>query len=725
MPASENGAADLVRKILGRKEKNKEIVKEREPSPPTLTPQEEVVPVEVPSIVGSQPSKQSRFSPLDREEKIDDVADLGNMTAADFRKSSEGKFHFEIENLNYIFHLVPASLRAEKKRKGSKWSQPTWPMNTNTNVRPPAMAGLPSSSQNMMPQHFVNPWESNPTVMAMQAQSQMPLVVPQSTSHPILNNKMRTLRLDGTKDHLLRFYNETAVIFNDVGEPHDIKFSAGQSRVVIDDQFSVDLNFNESYKAFFIDGTLHQIKFGSPTRELYIDQHFYECYFNNQPTQIVLNDKLRRVRIEGNAPEVKIGRKRNDLVLGLINVVIDAEAVVPVFLDTSVQYFEFKGKIFTLQFADFFLSVVINNEPFKVEFGGLPKNYTLNGQKHFIRFTGLPDSVNPGRVNMRGMRRTNIFRSCKSPPIIEPLEQDNLDINQLVENNMRGETAPMVTMTNSLPPNVIPGIGNEAQGAPALGVPNLDINDLLKQLVANGIIGGSADSAQAPKPAEVKEKSPERVEEKRKPPPRVEERRNPIIPVLLNRPDTIKKRQHAIVDTLYSGIQCSSCGLRFPPEQTMKYSQHLDWHFRQNRRERDSKRRAHFRKWYYNQADWIKYEEIEDLEDRGELEYESDDQFAYFSKIPEKNFFETQQMESMQMDQGEDSNAARTNAENSAPISCPAGSDDVSRACDMCHDDFEQFFNEETEEWHLRSALKVDDKLYHPICYEDFKVRLW
>lgn len=454
----------------------------------------------------------------------------------------------------------------------------------------------------------------------------MPLVVPQSTSHPVLNNKMRTLRLDGTKDHLLRFYHETAIIFNDVGEPHDIKFSSGQSRVVIDDQYSVDLNFNDTHRTLFIEGTLHQIKFGSPTRELYIDSYFYECYFNNQPTQIVLNDKLRMVRIEGNAPEVKIGRKRNDLVLGLINIVIDAEVMVPVFLDTTVQYFEFKGKIFTLQFADFFLSVVINNDPFKVEFGGLPKNYMLNGQKHFIRFTGLPDNVAPGRVNMRGMRRTNLFRNCKTPPLIEPLEpmmNDNLDITQMVENDMR----VVQPMMSSLPPNVIPGIGHEAQGAPAIGVPNLDINDLLKQLVAKGIIP-QPETSQAAKPKEVKDKSPERVEEPRKIQPRSNqsaEDKRAILQVSLSRPDTIKKRQQAIVDTLYLGIQCSSCGLRFPPEQTMKYSQHLDWHFRQNRRERDSKRRAHFRKWYYNQSDWIKYEEIEDLEDRGEFNDEESD----------------------------------------------------------------------------------------------------
>jgi pre-mRNA cleavage complex 2 protein Pcf11 len=49
----------------------------------------------------------------------------------------------------------------------------------------------------------------------------------------------------------------------------------------------------------------------------------------------------------------------------------------------------------------------------------------------------------------------------------------------------------------------------------------------------------------------------------------------------------------------------------------MKYSQHLDWHFRQNRRDRDNTRKAQSRKWYYDVSDWIQFEEIEDLEERG------------------------------------------------------------------------------------------------------------
>lgn len=53
--------------------------------------------------------------------------------------------------------------------------------------------------------------------------------------------------------------------------------------------------------------------------------------------------------------------------------------------------------------------------------------------------------------------------------------------------------------------------------------------------------------------------------------------------------------------------------------------------------------------------------------------------------------------------------------------SVPTGPDDVDKTCDMCHDKFEQFYNEETEEWHIRPALRVDESLYHPFCYEDYK----
>lgn len=66
-------------------------------------------------------------------------------------------------------------------------------------------------------------------------------------------------------------------------------------------------------------------------------------------------------------------------------------------------------------------------------------------------------------------------------------------------------------------------------------------------------------------------------------------------------------------------MQCSSCGLRYPPEQTLQYSHHLDWHFRQNKKQQESTKKANIRKFYFSVPDWLQYEEIEDVEERGKF----------------------------------------------------------------------------------------------------------
>ena len=45
----------------------------------------------------------------------------------------------------------------------------------------------------------------------------------------------------------------------------------------------------------------------------------------------------------------------------------------------------------------------------------------------------------------------------------------------------------------------------------------------------------------------------------------------------------------------------------------------------------------------------------------------------------------------------------------------------LSQMCEICCDPFEQFYDDDEEEWHLRDAMRVDDRVYHPACYEDYK----
>ena len=48
------------------------------------------------------------------------------------------------------------------------------------------------------------------------------------------------------------------------------------------------------------------------------------------------------------------------------------------------------------------------------------------------------------------------------------------------------------------------------------------------------------------------------------------------------------RRYDGVIMELHRGDQCSSCGLRFKEANNESYRQHLDWHFRMNRKEKEN-----------------------------------------------------------------------------------------------------------------------------------------
>ncbi|XP_054736498.1 uncharacterized protein LOC129243479 isoform X1 [Anastrepha obliqua] len=534
---------------------------------------------------------------------------------------------------------------------------------------------------------------------------------------------VRTITIDGLSKEI-RIYDQVAIVFMELDQPREIGFQAGQRSIIIDDEPPIALQFNDDYKNFNINGQPHRLRFGFPSRELYIDEHWYEIYFGGPPVSIPIQNRIHILKAEGPPPQVNIGGLRRDLVVGKINMIVDAHIVIPLFLDAKPQSFKLGKMDHTVQFADNLLTVLLDGEPAKVEYGGLPKSYVLGGVSYFIRFGALPQGLKAGQIEIKDMIYVKTEKPAPVPiaPIASPKQEvveptpegvkpdvDNKTEPVKVENIDMDATEPKLEAAVKSPeadqptteksePQVVGTAGTGYTAIPifsATALNEINIDELFQKLVSSGILGGAGsvvassnkDAGVLPSPATLEEEPPQPIA---------------IRPIDLSKSETIKTRQAAIVDTLFSGMQCSSCGVRFPPEQTIKYSQHLDWHFRQNRRERDLSRKAHSRKWFYDLADWVQYEEIEDLDER------------------EKNFFEAQQNDIETCD--ETSNQKWLNSP--APLSCPALTEDVDRACDMCQEKFEQFYNEETEEWHLRNAIRVEDKIYHPLCYEDYKAAL-
>lgn len=577
---------------------------------------------------------------------------------------------------------------------------------------------------------------SSPPTLGSSTNRELPLADPLVVEF-IDKDTMRAINIDGRLREI-RYYDETAIAIMSWDDPREISFQNGARIITFDDKESFCLNFNDTYKDVTIGGLPHRIRLGAPTREFYIDGKWYECFFGGPGIGIEIDGKMCVVKMDGPPPHVKIGNtKRTDLVAGKISLIINARTMIPIFLDSKPQKFDIEGKIHTLRFVDALRTVLINEVPFKVEFGGLPKPISVHDKKHFIRFSVLPKGIKPGYARIANMEGQCLASSSPPPQIIEEENNENENLNP--ENTLNEPalpmfgkrkvnrdhdnspdssrnspimqnlgtlgtldvlssimTSPMANSSNATgyqvdqdsqdsfqligkPNNEIPGFAPES--APFLPT-NFNINELFQKLVQTGIV--ATEKAQSQKMEHF---------------PVHTVREGNIKPVLFSQPETLKLRQMPIITAQYSGMQCSSCGVRFPPESSVQYSQHLDWHFRQNRRGRNSARKALCRKWYYDVSDWKNYEEIEDIEER------------------EKNWFESQQLQQSE-GMGED-------GEEEIEIpSVPADSNSQETCCDICHDKFEQFYNEEKEEWHLRMAIRVEDKTYHPLCYDDYQASL-
>ena len=86
----------------------------------------------------------------------------------------------------------------------------------------------------------------------------------------ITRDTMRTITIDGLPREI-RYYGDTAVIFLNWDDPRQITFHNGARRVTFNKNESFLLPFNDPFIEVSINGGLHRVRLGAPTRELFID----------------------------------------------------------------------------------------------------------------------------------------------------------------------------------------------------------------------------------------------------------------------------------------------------------------------------------------------------------------------------------------------------------------------------------------------------------------------
>lgn len=266
-----------------------------------------------------------------------------------------------------------------------------------------------------------------------------------------------------------------------------------------------------------------------------------------------------------------------------------------------------------------------------------------------------------------------------------------------------------------------------------------DVNELIKKLTMKNML----PTLPTPAPARQETSSSQQQQQQQS----LANTRFRVPDLTSMEPELLKQKYDQAIVSLYSGNQCPQCGNRFnqsgdsstaSSSSQSRYAKHLDWHFRQNKKEKEEVNKVKYRAWFYPITDWILYEEISE-----EVELQQHQQQMQSQQHQGSNTNNLVDMGDQMLIDSSDlassngssngepalpgaggstsamsSSFMRQNSSFNAVKTC-AASDDIGDTCAICTDPFEIFWYAEKEEWHFKDAIRVENKLYHPICFED------
>ncbi|KAJ1309081.1 hypothetical protein OPQ81_004760 [Rhizoctonia solani] len=155
---------------------------------------------------------------------------------------------------------------------------------------------------------------------------------------------------------------------------------------------------------------------------------------------------------------------------------------------------------------------------------------------------------------------------------------------------------------------------------------------------------------------------------------------------------SIQRERPQMANLLYNRLplQCKQCALRFPAGEAGKKSMedHLDLHFKQNRKARENTGRGHSRSWFVSRDDWI-----HGARDAGESVTTVKAQAA-----------------------AAEERLAKLRA---SYVVVPPGEEAKPAICQICKESIKSEYLEDDEEWVWRNAVNVKGQIYHATCYDE------
>ncbi|PFH52818.1 hypothetical protein AMATHDRAFT_172853, partial [Amanita thiersii Skay4041] len=249
--------------------------------------------------------------------------------------------------------------------------------------------------------------------------------------------------------------------------------------------------------------------------------------------------------------------------------------------------------------------------------------------------------------------------------------------------------------------SIIGPAASTSSSAPNMPAPQENIANLLSTLLKAGVVSVTGTPTGARSPYKDGQKDIEQSEAVDLENESLRKYRKSILSqkIQLTSLDISRKRSK-IIDFLYGQLntQCKQCGIRFAEtvDGKKKLEDHLDMHFRQNRKAIQNVGRGHSRSWFVGTEDWI-HDLGKDVKGKGR-----EDGRPYSTK--------TSAAEEI----------AKREAELKAQyVVVPPGDEAKPLSCPICKEVLKSEFLEEDEEWVWKNAVRRDERVYHATCYAE------
>lgn len=196
--------------------------------------------------------------------------------------------------------------------------------------------------------------------------------------------------------------------------------------------------------------------------------------------------------------------------------------------------------------------------------------------------------------------------------------------------------------------------------------------------------------------------------------------------------------QNNLIHLLYraKSNKCNACGKRFGNSNDEKrlLSEHLDWHFRINKRIKGSsqlistgnnqgttatQKNIQSRNWFLQDAEWINFKDDDIISTKNIIR---DDDNRTRDKRWRKNGDNTDRYNNTSsgstQEGGDDySNVLTDEMLRNTKLPVPETNVDMTYKCPICKDTVNAVYDEDTGEWVWRNTININGKYFHALCY--------